>query len=54
MLGALAQTPSAPEIEQIGSAFAVKVAAADVATPHGLLNCARNCLPLSLALVVNV
>ena len=50
----LAQTPSAPAIEQAGSAFTVKAAAVDVAPPQTLVNCARNCLPLSLRLAVKV
>ena len=41
-------------MEQIGSAFTVKRAAVELALPQVLLNCARYCLPLSLALVVKL
>ena len=50
MFGEPAQTPSAPAIEQLGSAFTVKVAAVETATPQVLLNWARYCLALSLPL----
>ena len=50
----LAQRASAPEMEQMGNAFTVKVAAAEATLPHVLLNRARNCLALSVGLVAKV
>ena len=54
MLAELAHTASAPDMEQIGSAFTVKVAAVEVVVLQVLLNCARYCLPLSLPLALKL
>ena len=52
MLAELAQRPSAPEMEQLGRAFTVKIAAVEFTRLQVLLNWARYCLLLSLRLVV--
>ena len=54
LLAELAQTASAPEIEQTGSGLTVRVAGVEAATLQGFVNCARNCLALSLAVVAKV
>ena len=54
MLSELAQTPSAPEMEQVGSALTVRIAAVEATVPHALPNWARYCLLLSLPLVATV
>jgi hypothetical protein len=38
LLSELAQTASAPEIQQVGSALTVKLAAVEIATQNVLLN----------------